>query len=273
MQPVPLLPRSQVVSTTRVSPVMSAFDDVRSSDFKPVMSHDVDNGMEVTGPSPTKRMRYSDSLCASLSTVSLTTTRDSSMDDSLMKDLGSTLSQATSPSPNVSPPGGSHAQEKPLVEWWKHPKPQSNRPREASSASSTAHEATQCFVCQRDFSTEPDHIARQSPRTVMPHNALLAYLSPRQPPQEHTFSFSMPDVPQHDELTPQESDVCSFCERPACSRCVALCEVCESVYCSFCTTTDYNGTISRTVCLDCHRDETSKARQQHDDDDDAMHIE
>mmetsp|Transcript_17457 Transcript_17457/g.21312 ORF Transcript_17457/g.21312 Transcript_17457/m.21312 type:complete len:456 (+) Transcript_17457:102-1469(+) len=46
---------------------------------------------------------------------------------------------------------------------------------------------------------------------------------------------------------------CAYCDRLACTSCIASCENCNGSFCKFCYTIDYNGPMERMFCLDCHQ--------------------
>lgn len=53
---------------------------------------------------------------------------------------------------------------------------------------------------------------------------------------------------------------CSFCETIVCNLCVRQCEKCQDVFCSFCSTYNYETRQDRVFCLSCNRDESVRHR-------------
>lgn len=251
----------------------------------PLISQEEDDQMEV---SPKRRRLATDVLSCneSPSIVSVMTT----------KSPEKTQGNNSVPSPrNAAPPTtfGSTSttdasgmrqktEHKSVVEWWK----QKPRPVKEIRLSAAVFQSMLCFVCQcnlptedavnsSDMMTTTNNTPRQSPKTVMPENALLAYFAPlTTTSQQLCLSASHETAVQ--ESSSLSPGLCSFCERMACANCLAACEECVQVYCSFCLTTDYNETIARTVCIDCHQDtalqQTATTTHCQEEDEDAMHI-
>jgi hypothetical protein len=136
------------------------------------------------------------------------------------------------------------------VEWWKQ------KPRSSLAAHSEAPENAFCHVCRHPTSQSADH----NSSLVMRPNALLAYLVPQQS-RDHIHSLrnvlvsgaqcgALADSRLH--TTPPAAACCTYCERTVCATCRVECEDCQQLYCSFCSTTDYeHGPTERTVCLEC----------------------
>ncbi len=59
----------------------------------------------------------------------------------------------------------------------------------------------------------------------------------------------------------RESTGCAYCERAACEFCVRQCDQCQDVFCSFCSTPNYDLRIDRMLCLSCNMDESARAHR------------
>lgn len=46
---------------------------------------------------------------------------------------------------------------------------------------------------------------------------------------------------------------CNYCDRLSCSTCRRTCERCVKVYCTFCSTINYDRPAERMFCLDCEQ--------------------
>ena len=50
----------------------------------------------------------------------------------------------------------------------------------------------------------------------------------------------------------EETVPCDFCEHEVCDMCIRQCERCFGVFCSFCSTINYEQKKDRAFCLSCH---------------------
>ena len=48
---------------------------------------------------------------------------------------------------------------------------------------------------------------------------------------------------------------CAFCEHNACEMCVRQCDRCFGVFCTFCSTINYDNHEDRPLCLTCHNED------------------
>ena len=61
---------------------------------------------------------------------------------------------------------------------------------------------------------------------------------------------------------------CTFCDRDSCMCCSRLCHRCKGVFCSFCSTDNYDASWARAFCLECDREDV--LRDSDLDDEEAM---
>jgi hypothetical protein len=218
--------------------------------------------MEVGDASP-KRRKQTHFFSASPSVISVSLTQDDSgvCDGSFHEPLSSSMLLQ---SPEAPAKESSSMQGKP-VEWWK----QKHR---LSTCKTKVEGADSCVVCQRTFPSGGEISSNTCPGTGMRDNSLLAYFTPlnndgdqKHPPKPKHSSLQAP-LNQPSAQDNPGSELCSFCERSACNDCIARCEECGDLFCSFCSTIDYYGTIARTLCLDCNSERTNAQ------DGDDMHI-
>ena len=140
------------------------------------------------------------------------------------------------------------------TEWWKQKR---NTPREVKSDTPSCC----CNVCHQHLPM--GQILRESTSSGMRQNALLAYFKPQTAIVTRESSMPTGTVMAH------TSHHCSFCERATCNDCIANCEQCNELFCSFCRTVDYCGSVSKTLCIDCNKE---KPVSYYEDDEDAMNI-
>eukprot|EP00656_Telonema_subtile_P055011 TRINITY_DN8380_c0_g1_i1.p1 TRINITY_DN8380_c0_g1~~TRINITY_DN8380_c0_g1_i1.p1 ORF type:complete len:151 (-),score=10.95 TRINITY_DN8380_c0_g1_i1:317-769(-) len=57
-----------------------------------------------------------------------------------------------------------------------------------------------------------------------------------------------------------EQDKCTFCEKIVCDGCTIQCEKCLDLFCSFCSTSNYDMRCDRTFCLTCNDEERKATR-------------
>ena len=64
----------------------------------------------------------------------------------------------------------------------------------------------------------------------------------------------------------QQSEImpCAFCEHSVCEMCVRQCDRCVGVFCSFCSTINYDNHEDRPLCLTCHNEELRQSRLKAD---------
>lgn len=60
----------------------------------------------------------------------------------------------------------------------------------------------------------------------------------------------------------RESMPCAFCEHSVCEMCVRQCDRCFGVFCSFCSTINYDNHEDRPLCLSCHYEELRQQRNR-----------
>lgn len=123
------------------------------------------------------------------------------------------------------------------VEWWKQSQ------QKKTMAPMLDESDLVCFVCESVYTPKA---LQEDSRNVMPTNSLLAYFSCKSTRKSNAPQPKAPKAP-----------ACTFCERAACTKCMRQCEECRQPFCTFCSTNDYYGAYTRTVCLDCNRQETS----------------
>lgn len=63
---------------------------------------------------------------------------------------------------------------------------------------------------------------------------------------------------------PSEIMPCAFCEHSVCEMCVRQCDRCVGVFCSFCSTINYDNHEDRPLCLTCHNEELRQRRLKAD---------
>ena len=109
-----------------------------------------------------------------------------------------------------------------------------------------------CFICEKPMQTDSSDTTihhHQQPQS----NTLLAYFqcSSTLQQQQHnnrttTTTTTTNTAPQQQ----QKSSCCNYCCRDSiCPDCMAPCDACGHMYCSFCRTQDY--TIVQSLCPDC----------------------
>ena len=59
-----------------------------------------------------------------------------------------------------------------------------------------------------------------------------------------------------------EAMPCAFCEHSVCEMCVRQCDRCFGVFCSFCSTINYDNHEDRPLCLTCHNEELRLRRNR-----------
>jgi hypothetical protein len=146
-----------------------------------------------------------------------------------------------------------------------------------------AHTPQCCFICQSSISSsnchphtksELSHVdsgnvnhdtSNSANRKAIQKNSLLSYFKPKT-----TISSCISKNSSNLQPNQQQKTLvaCSYCDRLACNpACVQTCESCTKLYCTFCSTINYDGPTERTFCLDCsHQLPTSTSN----DDDNRM---
>eukprot|EP00978_Attheya_sp_CCMP212_P003058 scaffold6240_cov59-Attheya_sp.AAC.1 len=111
---------------------------------------------------------------------------------------------------------------------------------------------TACHVCHASEGS-----SGISPTAVASSKSLLSYFSstPKASSSSSStcaFSFSSTTLPlSHGNA--RQFGSCTHCERRACvSSCSRTCESCRLVFCSFCSTVNYDQHTDRIFCLDCN---------------------
>lgn len=59
-----------------------------------------------------------------------------------------------------------------------------------------------------------------------------------------------------------ESMPCAFCEHNVCEMCVRQCDRCFGVFCTFCSTINYDHHEDRPLCLTCHHEELRQRKSR-----------
>lgn len=59
----------------------------------------------------------------------------------------------------------------------------------------------------------------------------------------------------------KETMPCAFCEHSVCEMCVRQCDRCFGVFCSFCSTINYDSREDRPLCLTCNAEEFKRQRR------------
>lgn len=96
------------------------------------------------------------------------------------------------------------------------------------------------------------------PSKTKQKNSLLSYFNPTKSALSKC-SYHNIDRGNSSIVLQSSAHLCSYCDRVSCINCRSTCEQCQSSFCTFCYTVNYESNVERIICFTCQDLTTSES--------------